>query len=134
MSLDLIGEAATSQTVDVLDRGNGVRSLRRKPADLISEFFRERYDLDSEYDETTEQLIATDPEFRQLLNTMRSKQPERLQTGSMSSKSRPNKEAVPLRDQIRRKRLEIYLGQVTSYNNQQRQQAELPVQDIRAAF
>jgi len=119
MSLKLIGELATSQTVEIGDRGDSIRNLSRKPADLIIEFFRNRYDIDSDYDETTESSIAADPSYRQLVANMRSKTPERIQTGQMTSHIRPNLEAVPARDLVRRSRFGIYLGRVATYQNQQ---------------
>ena len=126
-SLQKIGKVATDQTVEIGNRGTIVRNLRRKPADLITEFFKDRYDLDSEYDKTTEGLIAADSDYQQLVAAMRSKTSDRIQTGTMKSENRPSVEAAPARDLARLKRFGIYLGRVTLYHDQQQlaQEAEV---------
>lgn len=130
VSLEQIGETATSQTVDFSSRGDSVRNVGRKPADLIIEFFRNNYDRLSEYDKTTEDKIAADPDHQQLVAFMQSKKSERLQTGTMTSKHRPNLEAVPAKDLVRRSRFGIYLGRVALYHDQQ----QLLTQDVSTTF
>ena len=124
VSLNANSELATSQTVDLGDRDDSVRSLGRKPADLIIEFFRKRYDLDIIYDENTEGVIADDPRYKQLVANMRSKTADRIQTGTMKSENRPSLEAVPARDLVRVRQLSIYLGQVIEYRDQQQTQIQ----------
>ena len=132
-ALQKVGEVATSQTVEFGGRGESVRELLQEPADLIIEFFRNRYDVDSEYDDATEQVIASDPDHRLLVENMRSKTSDRLQTSVMSSKSRPNQEAIPARDLVRLSRFDHYLGQVTLHNQQQIEQAaNTPTQEPKA--
>ena len=130
VSLQQIGETATSQTVEFNSRGDSVRNVGRKPADLIIEFFRNNYDRLSEYDKTSEDKIAADPEHQQLVAYMQSKRSERMQIGTMTSKYRPNLEAIPAKDLVRRSRFGIYLGQVAIYHDQQ----QLLTQDVSTAF
>jgi len=124
MSLMVIGEAAVSHTVDYRDRGDSVINLKKKPADLIIEFFRNRYDLDSEFDAATEESIKNDPTHQGLMSNMKSQTGVRIQTGVMKSENRPSEEAVPARDLVRVQRLSLYLGRVADYQEQQRQAQE----------
>lgn len=122
MSLMVLGEAVVSHTVDYRDRGDSVINLKKKPADLLIEFFRNRYDLDSEFDSATEESIKNDPTHQALMANMKSHTGVRIQTGVMKSENRPSEEAVPARDLVRVQRLSLYLGRVAEY--QEHQQAQ----------
>jgi hypothetical protein len=110
--LGQLGETATSRTVELKDRDNGVRHISGESEELIDELFTERYDLDFDYDEATQARIAGDATHQNLLAELRSKKPDHIQTGKMSSENRPNADANSIRDSVRRASFGIYLGRV----------------------
>lgn len=115
LALSNLGELATKDTIAFSERDERNVTLRRGAADMITEFFHERYDLEMSFDAKTEADLLEDETHRSLLEDARSKRMEHVKTGIMKSTSRPNEQAVPARERLRRYRLEFYIGQVLSY-------------------
>ncbi len=117
MAFNLVGRSITHETVPALSRQSAVRSLKRRPADLILEYFKSRYDLDSNLDPETERAIDEDPENKVLIAAFRTKRAERVKVGEMKTVAHSHaEEAVDASNAVRRSRFGIYLGRVAAYN------------------
>jgi hypothetical protein len=111
-SLHNLGEIATSQTVEMQNRDVPIISLGSEPEDLIIEYFTNRYDLDSEFDETTEKYIDDEPINQKLIAIFKEKLSIQVKTGVMRTESHKNPDAESARNDLRRARLMIYLARV----------------------
>ncbi len=114
-----LGEQATANVVDLADIDTVVPTASRKPELLIKEFLGNRYDIHSEYDESTETLLAQDATHKELVDSVRSKVSVTVRKGQMSSETRANPEADEARDKLRRYRFGVYLGRVSAAKTNQ---------------
>lgn len=114
-----LGEQATASVIELADMEQRVPTATRKPAELIKEFLGNRYDLNSEFDETTETTLAEDEAYQDLVRDMQSKKSVTVKTGQMMTKTRHNPEADSARDALRRYRFGFYLGRVAAYKSQE---------------
>lgn len=125
-TLEALGPSATEQTLALKDREQAGRSTTRKASDLIIEFFKKRYDLDSSYDQLTEELISADDAHQQLLANLRARKQPAPRPGS---NPHDDPEAVAARDTVRRSSLRLYLGRVVAYQAQE-QAVTFEIRDI----
>lgn len=114
-TLETLGSEATEQTLALKDREQANHGTTLKASDIIIEFFKKRYDLDSTYDELTEELISADETHRQLLANLQTRKQMARKPGS---EIRDDPEAIVARDAVRRSSLRLYLGRVAAYQAQ----------------
>jgi hypothetical protein len=114
-----LGALATDNVIEVADMEKRLPTASRAPAKLIKEFLNNRYDRDSEFDDKTEDALASDATYQTLVDDVRSKKSVTVKTGQMSSVIRPNQGAEESRDSLRRYRFGFYLGRVATYKTQQ---------------
>lgn len=112
-----LGHLATENVVGLADIDTIVPTASRKPDALTKEYLDNRYDLSSEYDEATEEALAQDEQYQQLLDAVRSKRAITVRKGQMSSETRSNPEADQARDELRRYRFGAYLSRVVAYKS-----------------
>jgi hypothetical protein len=118
-ALTKLGELATLDTISVDTLDERVVSVERTPARQLAEFFGQRYDHDSEFDETTEDCISTDERHRELIKQHRALSGSlQAKAGVMTTVSKQREGAEPLRDLIRRSRLQIFIGRVSIWKQQ----------------
>lgn len=124
-ALEELGASAVSGSVSTTEEAGEVRALDTDPKRLILEYFRNRFDRGG-FDETSEDSIASDSDLKEQINVMTNMGSTRVMTGVMRSEIRHNPDAVPARDKIRLGRFKLYLGRVASFENQLKEQANLP--------
>lgn len=118
-----LGHLATADVVGLADIDTIVPTATRKLDALTKEYLGNRYDLKSEYDEATEDALAKDKHYQELLDAVRSKRTITVRKGQMSSETRANPDADKARDELRRYRFGVYLSRVVTYKTRQ---ASLP--------
>lgn len=114
-----LGAQATDGVIETGDMEKRIPTATRAPAKLIKEFLNNRYDLDSEFDEVTENILATDERHKELVDTVRSKKSYLVKKGQMATEMRVNYEADSARDDLRRYRFGAYLGRVAAFKTRE---------------
>lgn len=119
-----LGTSATSGSHELHDEDNLTRSAVRKPEKLIEEYFTKRDDLETEFDEATDEAIYTSPEFKKLQETVNKKKSITRRVGAMKSEIVPNAEAEPARNAVRRYIFGEYLGRAVMWSEQNTQKGQ----------
>jgi hypothetical protein len=91
---------------------------------LLVNFFKERLDHGTEFDDATEDALAADPAHRELIQRHRDAHNILIKLGEMTHASVENPNAAPARDAVRRSRMATFIAR--TYEYQRRNQAELP--------
>jgi hypothetical protein len=117
-ALKSLGDLATRDTITLDLRDKQQTTLERNPRDLITEFFKKRWDLEVSYDKATVHAQSTDPGHQELIEEHKALRPEYLRKGVMGSSSRPNKDASSSRDTVRRSLFGIFLSRVVAWDQQ----------------
>ena len=115
VAMSTLGSLALSQSIELSNIDKREATLKRNVRDLLAEYFTQRYDLDVEFDAGSEEAIARNEDYRALLLQHRSSSNQQVQLGVQKKGSRADPNAEPIRDRVRRKRLELYIGRVMSY-------------------
>lgn len=97
-----IGELVTEDSTDLSAVESTKNSTTTDPGQLILEYFKCRYDLDSTYDDATENAIDNDEAHQNFIKSVR-------------RRNFQGQEAIRARDACRRSRFSIYLGRVLSH-------------------
>lgn len=116
-TLTSLGEAATANTLHLLEASTPEVSLQREPKELLLEFFKQRLDRYIEYDPATEDALENDAERKQLLSDLRTKQPRKIRENDRIRMA-PNLDGEIIRDTIRRNELAFYLQRVVGWQMQ----------------
>jgi hypothetical protein len=116
--LHRLGSLATAETVEYADYGQQPErsELSNTPESFIKEFFTYRYDKTLEYDDATETALAQDDQWKELVKKRRD-----IPGASVSKHGAVRKEsaeAVPIRDQMRFKRLEFFISRLALWQDQ----------------
>ena len=118
-ALSTLGSLVLSQSIELSRIDQREATLRRNVRDLLTEYFEQRYDLAVSFDDATEKAIEQDEDYQSLINQHRSSSNQQVQLGVQKKGSRADPNAEPIRDRVRRKRLELYIGRVMSYQHTQ---------------
>ena len=97
-----IGELSLENNVELYDLEPTNNNVECDPKQLIIEYFKHRYDLESSYDTSTEKAIQNDTSHQNFIQNVR-------------LRNFQGEEAIKARDAIRRSRFSIYLGRVSSH-------------------
>ena len=114
-AIETLGSLATLNSISSRELDEREATLKRSPKDLIEEYFSQRYDLDMEFDPGTEESITQNEEYLNLRAQHLSARNVDVKLGIQKKGSAVNPNAEPLRDQMRRKRLELYIGRVLEF-------------------
>jgi hypothetical protein len=109
-----LGDTMLAGTLDLSERDRRVPRAVRKPELLLAEYFENRYDLEHTFDDDTEQALGADEENASLIAVVQKERSVTVRTGITRSERRPNENAVPAREALRRHRLAFYVGRVSA--------------------
>jgi hypothetical protein len=112
--LTALGDAATKDTIEIDKRNKRQITLKKDPADMLKEYFAQRFDLEMTFDDATEAMLDKDSEYLSLLEDLHHKTSDQMRKGKMGSFIRPNADAPAAREKLRRHRLQFYIGQVVT--------------------
>ena len=116
-ALNALDIESTDPTLSVSEQIILPRTISTDISRQIIDFFIERDDLNSSYDEVTEKLIKSDEFHQKLLANVRATKESPVRVGH------ENLIAVEARDAVRRSRLRLYLGQVVSFHAKQQSES-----------
>jgi hypothetical protein len=115
ITLAQLGEDATRYSVQYSADVEVASSIGSSPASLLKEFFTQRYDSFSDFDQPTKQRIESSAMYRQLKDNAMNKRPQLIKTGVMSSELRSHPQSIASRDRFRRYRLATFIELTRQY-------------------
>lgn len=116
--LETLGEAATRETLDLRAEERAALPISISDEELITNFFKYRYDRESEFDEATEDAMATDPVYKDLLERHLNTHSINSQVGPMKHEVVANPKAEDVRNATRRARLAFFIARTLQYQRQ----------------
>jgi hypothetical protein len=114
-----LGEEATAESLDLDDQRIHTVGLSTEPRDLIVEFFSKRDDKIVVYDDSTDDALFKNKKYKELIDTSRNLQPDKIMTGVMSSVTKENPKAKEARDEARRYAFGFFLKRAVAWSAQE---------------
>lgn len=114
--LGRLGAVLTADTIAHDDRRTHSEAVSNNPAHRLHEFFTLRFDRLIEFDDASEQAISQDETYNELLAGHRASKNKAVKLGIQKTGTQPDPNAEPMRDQLRRKRLELFIGRIADWN------------------
>lgn len=117
-ALQTVGKTALQGSISFQEANQVKTSLRRGPEDLIAEYFTQRHDSQAEYDPETEDAIQGDGVYQQLRHEHLGHKSLTRKVNTATIEHIENPHALNVRDALRYRRLELYIGQVVTWQAQ----------------
>lgn len=118
-AMETLGSNATAGTIQIQNTESRETTLKRDPSQQLLEFFTNRYDLAIEFDNETERAIVKDAAHVDLLRKQQTVRAQRRQQPAKKGAALPEPpEAYLIRDALRRQRLIVFIGRVSSFKTE----------------
>lgn len=115
-ALSVVGEAATTASINISELGEQETVISTTPEKLLIGYFSGRLDYESNFDEASERALRSDPIHTQLRDKHTSMQNTHKQTHMPGSSSKePDPEASEARDAVRRHRMAFFVARVAAW-------------------